>query len=201
MANLAYSYHALSRHAEALKLYEEALALQKARLGPDHPDTLHSLWGVAAGLAALGRGAEAVPLIDGCVRRAAGRAIAPGLLPGVLELRLRHFEKSKDAAGCRATAEMWEGLRRTDADSLYNAACYRAVTAAVVRAADKPGAAAKEADAEAERAMAWLRQAVAAGYKDVAHMRKDKDLDALRGRADFRKLLADLEAGQGKDRK
>jgi hypothetical protein len=39
-----------------------------------------------------------------------------------------------------------------------------------------------------------LRQAVQQGYKDVAHMKKDPDLDALRQRPDFRQLLADLEA-------
>jgi hypothetical protein len=43
--------------------------------------------------------------------------------------------------------------------------------------------------------MAWLTQAVAAGYKDVANMKKDKDLDALRGRADFRKVMAELGTG------
>jgi hypothetical protein len=35
---------------------------------------------------------------------------------------------------------------------------------------------------------------VAKGYKDSAHMKEDADLDALRPRDDFRKLLADLEA-------
>jgi hypothetical protein len=43
--------------------------------------------------------------------------------------------------------------------------------------------------------MAWLTKAVAAGYKNAAHMRKDKDLDALREREDFKKLLAELAAG------
>ena len=43
--------------------------------------------------------------------------------------------------------------------------------------------------------MALLREAVKHGYKNIAHMRKDNDLDPLRGRDDFRKLLADL-AGQ-----
>ena len=43
MNNLAESYQALGRHAEALKLHEETLALQKAKLGPDHPDTLMSM--------------------------------------------------------------------------------------------------------------------------------------------------------------
>jgi hypothetical protein len=68
----------------------------------------------------------------------------------------------------------------------------RAVTAAVLRTADQPEARAKDAAAEADRAMAWLTQAVAAGYKDVAHMKEDKDLDALRDRPDFKKLLAEL---------
>ena len=40
MINLASSYADFGRHADALKLREETLALQKAKLGPDHPDTL-----------------------------------------------------------------------------------------------------------------------------------------------------------------
>jgi hypothetical protein len=46
----------------------------------------------------------------------------------------------------------------------------------------------------ADRAMTTLRRAVAAGYRNIANMRTDTDLDALRSREDFRKLLADLEA-------
>ena len=41
MHNLAISYAALGRHAEALKLCEETLALMKAKLGPDHPRHAH----------------------------------------------------------------------------------------------------------------------------------------------------------------
>jgi hypothetical protein len=118
------------------------------------------------------------------------------LVPRLADSRLRHFKTMKDAAGCRQTAEMWEQLKRTDAGSLYNAACYRAVTAAVIRAGDNSEAAAKSAAAEANRAMAWLAQAVAAGYKDVANMKKDKDLDALRGREDFKKLITAAELKQ-----
>ena len=43
MNNLAVSYAAVGRLAEALKLHEETLALRKAKLGPDHPDTLASM--------------------------------------------------------------------------------------------------------------------------------------------------------------
>ncbi len=45
----------------------------------------------------------------------------------------------------------------------------------------------------ADRAMEMLHKAVKAGYKDAGHMKKDTDLDPLRGRADFKKLVADLE--------
>jgi tetratricopeptide (TPR) repeat protein len=68
---------------------------------------------------------------------------------------------------------------------LYNFACIYSV------------ASSKIADKKAEYAAAaiqLLQQAVTAGYKDHAHMKADKDLDPLRGRDDFKKLLADLEA-------
>jgi serine/threonine protein kinase/tetratricopeptide (TPR) repeat protein len=46
----------------------------------------------------------------------------------------------------------------------------------------------------ADRAMQLLQMAVKAGYKDGAHAKKDTDLDPLRGREDFKKLLAELKA-------
>jgi tetratricopeptide (TPR) repeat protein len=195
MNNLAASYLALGRHTDALKFFEQTLALRKTKLGPDHPDTLMSMWGVAASLVMLKRSAEAVPIIDDCVQRVTGKVVHPALLPGVMNLRLQHFAKTKDPVGCQQTAALWEKLNRTDAVSLYNAACWRAVTAAVLRAADPSPAGVEQADAEAEQAMAWLKKAVAAGYKNAAHMEKDKDLYALRDREDFKKLLAELKAG------
>lgn len=41
--------------------------------------------------------------------------------------------------------------------------------------------------------MKLLCEAVNRGYKDVAHMKGDADLDPLRQRDDFRKLVAELE--------
>jgi hypothetical protein len=43
MHDLAASYIAAGRTQEALKLNEETLQLRKAKLGPDHPDTLSSM--------------------------------------------------------------------------------------------------------------------------------------------------------------
>jgi hypothetical protein len=48
-----------------------------------------------------------------------------------------------------------------------------------------------------DAAMKLLRDAVNKGYKDVAHMKKNTDLDPLRQRDDVQKLLAELE-GKGK---
>jgi tetratricopeptide (TPR) repeat protein len=196
MKNLALCYAALGRRADALKLHEETLALKKAKLGPDHPDTLLSMGNIADSLVRLGRGSEAIRIIDECLHLARGKVVDPQLIPGIVGLRLRRFVKAKDAAGCRTTAEMWERFERTDAASLYDAACMRAVTAAVLRATDKSAAGAKRADAEADKALDWLRKAVAAGYKNVAHMKKDTDLDPLRPRQDFQQLLARLEKAQ-----
>ena len=59
----------------------------------------------------------------------------------------------------------------------------------------------KDAAAEADKAMQWLQKAIAAGYKDVSQLAKDKDLDFLRERDDFKKLLAELEPSQKSESK
>ena len=48
----------------------------------------------------------------------------------------------------------------------------------------------------AARAVELLRQAVGKGFKDVKHMKTDRDLDALRQRDDFRRLVRELEEKQ-----
>jgi tetratricopeptide (TPR) repeat protein len=84
----------------------------------------------------------------------------------------------------------------------YNAACvFSRCIPVAEQDAKLPAARRKElARSYGERAVEALRQAVAKGYKDATHMKKDKDLDSLRQRDDFRKLLAELEAKQDKGR-
>ena len=41
--------------------------------------------------------------------------------------------------------------------------------------------------------MGLLNLAVKAGWKNPAHMKKDTDLDPLRDREDFKKLMTELE--------
>jgi dipeptidyl aminopeptidase/acylaminoacyl peptidase len=50
-----------------------------------------------------------------------------------------------------------------------------------------------QGDAEAYRAIDQLRKSIAAGYKDIADLRQNQDLNALRHRKDFQALLAALE--------
>jgi serine/threonine protein kinase/WD40 repeat protein len=75
-----------------------------------------------------------------------------------------------------------------DSDKLYNCACVCALAARAVRAD------AALAERYAARAVALLRQAVKAGYKDEQQLRKDPDLDALRRREDFLQLQRDLSS-------
>jgi hypothetical protein len=44
--------------------------------------------------------------------------------------------------------------------------------------------------------MDFLGQAIVEGYIDAGHMKKDTDLDPIRKREDFKKLIAKLEAKQ-----
>src|SRR5262249_12249687 len=78
-----------------------------------------------------------------------------------------------------------------------NAACYlcRCVTLAGQDAQLAEARRKELARGYADRALELLRQAVAHGYKDAAHMKKDSDLEPLRGREEFKKLLAELGAG------
>ena len=78
----------------------------------------------------------------------------------------------------------------------YNAACALAQCVPVVEKHTKlPENKRQElARSYADRALAMLGQAVAKGYKDAAHMKKDTDLDPLRSHPEFQELLKELDA-------
>jgi eukaryotic-like serine/threonine-protein kinase len=98
-------------------------------------------------------------------------------------------------AAARATAELLQ-LAFDPANDAYQAACVlsRCVPLAE-KDAELPEAKRMELAATySERAMGVLRQAVAKGLKNVTALKKDADLDPLRQREDFQKLLRELEA-------
>jgi hypothetical protein len=79
-------------------------------------------------------------------------------------------------------------------------ACVYALASAAVRRDRRLSEASRDERAghHGDRAVALLEQARKAGYfgkqSAIDHARKDPDLNALRNRADFRKLFHDLEA-------
>src|SRR5262249_21949188 len=90
------------------------------------------------------------------------------------------------AAAARKRLDLWPG----HADELYLVACDLALTAA----AGEQG----RRDRHSALALAVLRQAIAAGFRDAKKARTDPALKALRSRPDFPALLADLERRSSK---
>src|SRR5262245_27343296 len=106
MTNMALNYAVLDRYSEAVPLLEEVLRRRKAKLGPNDPRTLKSLYHLAV---------------------------------------------------CHALQ--------------------------VPKAADRK----KQGDL----AMDWLKRAVAAGFGPVARLKEEAELNPLREREDFKKLIAE----------
>jgi serine/threonine protein kinase/tetratricopeptide (TPR) repeat protein len=194
MNNLANSYNDLGRHADALKLREEALALRKLKLGPDHRDTLWSMHNLAVSYDDLGRHADALKLREEtlALRKLKLGPDHPDTLLSQMNVASGLINAGRAPEGAvlaRQATELWERRKGTDAFSLYTAARFRAISAAVLRAMPKSPEAAKGADQEADRAVAWLNKAVAAGSIDAAGIQGDHYLDALHDRADFQALV------------
>ena len=202
MDNIATCYRNLGRHAEALKLRQETLARRQSKLGPEHPDTLESMWRVTESLVATASrhrgGADHGRVPEG----GRGQVASPGhdcTHDRVSATELRQGDGRGRLPGDGRDVREAEAGRRRVAGTTSPA--YVPSPRPAIRASDKSETAAKDAAAEADRAMAWLKQAVAAGFKDADLMKPDKDLDALRDREDFQKLLADLEADQEKQKR
>jgi hypothetical protein len=107
------------------------------------------------------------------------------------------LELGEHAGAAEAAADLARVAYEPAGDA-YKAACFFSRCVPLVeKDAKLPEAQRKElAKTYADRALEALRQAVANGYKDTANMKKDTALDPLRGRDDFQKLLAELEAAQ-----
>jgi tetratricopeptide (TPR) repeat protein len=200
MSNLARCYGELGRHDEALKLREETLLLRRAQLGPAHPDTLTSMSDLANCCRALGRYAEAVKLDKQtlALRQAKLGTDHPDTLASMNNLAVGYAESGRlaEALGLFREAlplcETKLGLNHPYTQGcIYNVACCHA------RLATEGAERGKDADL----AMEWLKKAVAAGFKNIAQIKRDSDLGALRGRDDFKRLLAELEAKAAKDKK
>ena len=200
MGDLASSYAKAGQNELALELREKALALRKAKLGPDHPSTLLAMTNLADSFAEAGQTERALKLLEEALalQKAKLRPDHPATLDtrlSIASVKVKLGRGAEAAADCRQAAEAFEKLNRTDVVSLYNAARFRALLAAALRGGTPTAESTKQANEEADRAMTWLKKAVTAGFHDAASMTKDHDLDALRDRDDFKRLLGDLKSG------
>jgi tetratricopeptide (TPR) repeat protein len=73
MNNLAQTYRFIGRLDEALSLHKEAAELFKARLGPEHPDSIRSMENLAGAYYSVGRLDEALVLNETTLKLRKGR--------------------------------------------------------------------------------------------------------------------------------
>ena len=85
-----------------------------------------------------------------------------------------------------------ERIRTTSDETLYILAGCHALLGGIAGAAGS-GVSATQGAAALDTAMAVLRRAVDAGYRNLLWMRRDPDLDPLRARPDFQRLMMDVE--------
>jgi eukaryotic-like serine/threonine-protein kinase len=205
---IGYELQVAGKPAEALAAYQRALAIRQklADANPNVTDfqsslcSTHQVMGWA--LNQTGKPAEALAVFERAIAIMQKLADAnPNVIEWQTDLanNLGFVGGMHEKAG--RTAEAVDSLRRAVAilarlssrtpRDLYNLACGHSLLAGL---AAKPGSGmtAAEGRAEADRAMEWLRRAVAAGYRKFPFMRTDSDLDPLRLRSDFQHLMLDL---------
>jgi tetratricopeptide (TPR) repeat protein len=102
--------------------------------------------------------------------------------------RMEALVLSGDHAKATAEADSVAQANAANAGILYDAACIHA------QASEAAGTDKDRAARYAVRAVELLRQAIAKGYTDVDHLKKDPDLKPLHSREAFTKLVAELES-------
>ncbi len=181
---------ALNWYAKAIATMEKAVTIDKGY--PNAGGFLGTYYRARAEiLTDLGRHAEAIPDFDRAIERIGGHDQVKCRLERAISFaRLGQHE--------RATAEaaaLTEGKDEPQ-NVLYVAACVYALSAATVVKDSSL------ADQYADKATELLRQAVRKGFRSVEEMKSDKELNSLRSREDFQKLLSELEKKeQGEQKK
>jgi serine/threonine protein kinase len=197
------------RLKEAERDYDQSLTIRKQLAAdfPNQPDLRNEVAGTCVNLAILQRqqGNSAAAkrlLLEGRRHHLAALKANPrnpdyrqfyrnhlGVLTAVHAGLLEPEDAIRTAETC------WDLGWNAPADA-YDAACFLSLCIPIVGKHDKLDAKARKDAVQfyGDAAMKLLRDAVGKGFKDAAHMEKDTDLDPLRQREDFQKLIAELEA-------
>jgi tetratricopeptide (TPR) repeat protein len=197
------------RVKEAEQEYDQALSIyrQLAADFPNKPDLRNGLAGTCVNLANLlqrqGNCAAAkLVLLEGSPHHLAALK-ANSRNPTYRQFYRKHLIVLTAAhaglleqADAVRTAETCRDLGWNAPADAYDAACLLSLCIPIVAQHDKLDEKQRQEAAQfyGEAAMKLLRDAASKGFKNVAHMKKDTDLDPLRPREDFKKLIAELEA-------
>jgi tetratricopeptide (TPR) repeat protein len=205
---IGYELQLAGKPGEALASYKRALAIRQ-KLADTNPNvtefqsnlsSTHQVTGWA--LNQTGKPAEALMEFELAIAIMQRLADAnPSVMEWQTELandlgfvggiHLKAGRSVKAVASIRRAVGILARLPSRRPADLYNLACGHAMLA---RLAAEPGSemTADQGRAEADAAIDWLRGAVAAGYRKLAFMRIDSDLDPLRSRPDFQLLIMDV---------
>ncbi|MBX7106900.1 MAG: serine/threonine-protein kinase [Gemmataceae bacterium] len=180
---LAYDYAEIGRTNEALLEFEQTVPKLIRLLGPDHFQSLNASTCMAGCMLDAGRPEDAMRLVEDVIGRIKiKREYYRPLTPFAMIVRGIIHGRRKDLDRCREDGLVVESLNPKHPSACFGLACLWATVAFHPQSDD------------ADKAVAWLEKAVAAGFKDVTKLKNDNDLAPLRHRPDFRALVAELEA-------
>jgi tetratricopeptide (TPR) repeat protein len=187
LINSAHLTGDTDRTDDALALYARATALleplkKEAGMQEVVARFLRNLYMGRSDLyAKTGRMMEALEDIDRALGYCAEGDKHPLLMHRV-DLLARHGDPKRAIA----EAESLISHAGTSATDLYNLACAVALASAAIKDDGKLQ------EQYAARSVAILRLAAGKGYKDIEHLKTDDDLNSLRQRADYQKLLEEM---------
>jgi tetratricopeptide (TPR) repeat protein len=201
----------MDRLREAETAYAEALALRRqlAAAGPKQPDLRNDLAGTCVNLALVClrkrdfRGAkaylaEAAPHHEAALKTNPRNPDYRQFYRNNLRVLIRADAGLGDPAGALQAGRTLRDLSWDPPAHAYDAARMLALCIPIVRSDDQTLE--DERDQQAafygDEAVKMLRDAVAKGWKNAAHVQKDAALAPLRERDDFKTLLAELQAKQ-----
>jgi serine/threonine-protein kinase len=209
LENLGYSYYLAGQEAKAREALQRALDIAEplARDNPAVPEFRERVaqYNVDLGHVLLysGRDAEARRCLEAAQALVENRQDTNSgwFLPGTLHAGLGKLHRRQGQADA-ALNEFRKAVRIGETSPIaekplatYQLACARAQCSALIGQGKTPLSGEEQAAKRryADQAMEALRQAVAEGWENVGWMKLDTDLDALRARTDFQKLLEGLQ--------
>jgi serine/threonine protein kinase/tetratricopeptide (TPR) repeat protein len=207
--DFAFLLFTTGRLGEAKEGYATALALRKQVVAefPNNPEARNDLAGTLVNLAILHveqgdfKAAkacldEAAPHHESALKSHSRHPTYRRFYWNNLFVLARANAGLGDKAAAKHAAQKLRDLGSNPSADAYDGACCLASCIPVIQNDDR---ATKEARAKqtafyADEAMTMLRDAVAKGWKNAAQMKRDKHLEPLHDREDFKKLVAELEA-------